>query len=265
MKWSSYMADLASSQLMWTNWLTSREGKPWIHFSLSQKKEMAESKGELWQMEASKDHGQMKKKWLVLQSKWSQPHLLERSVGVIVAANQFANETWVLQLLCHWMSWIFLESSVLLTQVFFKMPFCGILWGCTHVLCGSPTVHPVCFWCQDSRDWSLVQCQFSGLCVVTPAECNARSFQLANVTFSSPHAKQLAINRNIAMSLPMHIGNDDGVVAVRPCSSDHWQWSATASTARLGSWPVRLQIWACRTPKWLKTIDLTIVINYLKI
>jgi len=23
--------------------------------------------------------------------------------------------------------------------VFFKMPFCGIPWGCTHVLCGSPT------------------------------------------------------------------------------------------------------------------------------
>jgi len=37
------------------------------------------------------------------------------------------------------MSWIFLESSVLLTQVFFKIPFYGILWGCTHVLCGSPT------------------------------------------------------------------------------------------------------------------------------
>jgi len=37
-------------------------------------------------------------------------------------------------------SWIFLESSVLLTQVFFKMPFYGILWACTHVLCGSPTV-----------------------------------------------------------------------------------------------------------------------------
>jgi len=28
---------------------------------------------------------------------------------------------------------------VLLTQVFFKTPFYGILWGCTHVLCGSPT------------------------------------------------------------------------------------------------------------------------------
>jgi len=33
----------------------------------------------------------------------------------------------VLQLLCYWMSWIFLESSVLLTQVFFKIPFYGIL------------------------------------------------------------------------------------------------------------------------------------------
>jgi len=29
---------------------------------------------------------------------------------------------------------------VLLTQVFFKIPFYGILWGCTHVLCGFPTV-----------------------------------------------------------------------------------------------------------------------------
>jgi len=28
---------------------------------------------------------------------------------------------------------------VLLTRVFFKMPFHGVLWGCTHVLCGSPT------------------------------------------------------------------------------------------------------------------------------
>ena len=28
---------------------------------------------------------------------------------------------------------------MLLTQVFFKMPFYGILWGCTHVLCGFPT------------------------------------------------------------------------------------------------------------------------------
>jgi len=46
----------------------------------------------------------------------------------------------MLQLLCSWMSWIFLKSSVLLTQVFFKIPFYGILWGCTHVLCGFPTV-----------------------------------------------------------------------------------------------------------------------------
>jgi len=32
---------------------------------------------------------------------------------------------------------------VSLTQVFFKIPFYGILWGCTHVLCGSPTVLPL--------------------------------------------------------------------------------------------------------------------------
>jgi len=31
-------------------------------------------------------------------------------------------------------------DSVLLIQVFFKIPFYGILWGCTHVLCGFPTV-----------------------------------------------------------------------------------------------------------------------------
>ena len=63
-----------------------------------------------------------------------------------VAANQFANETWVLSATVLLVSWIFLESSVLLTQVFFKMPFYGIPWGCTHVLCGSPTV---------SRRWSM--------------------------------------------------------------------------------------------------------------
>jgi len=27
---------------------------------------------------------------------------------------------------------ILLESSVLLAQMFFKTPFCGIPWGCTH-------------------------------------------------------------------------------------------------------------------------------------
>jgi len=57
----------------------------------------------------------------------------------------------------------------------------------------------------------------------TPAECDARLSQLANVTFSSPHAKQFAINRNIAMSLPMCFGNANGIVTVGPCSSDH-QW-----------------------------------------
>jgi len=54
--------------------------------------------------------------------------------------DQFTNETWVLSATVLLVSWIFLESSVLLTQVFFKMPFYGIPWGCTHVLCGSPTV-----------------------------------------------------------------------------------------------------------------------------
>jgi len=66
--------------------------------------------------------------------------MLERSTGVIVAVNQFTNEIWVLQQLCYWMSCIVLKSSVLLTQVFFKIPFCGIPWGCTHVLCGFPTI-----------------------------------------------------------------------------------------------------------------------------
>jgi len=56
-----------------------------------------------------------------------------------VAVNQFTNEIWVLSATMLLVSWIFLESSVLLTQVFFKIPFYGILWGCTHVLCGSPT------------------------------------------------------------------------------------------------------------------------------
>jgi len=40
---------------------------------------------------------------------------------------------------------------------------------------------------------------------MTPAECDTRLAQLANVTFSSPYAKQFAINRDIAMSLPMCI------------------------------------------------------------
>jgi len=55
------------------------------------------------------------------------------------AKDQFTNETWVVSAAVLLVSWIFLESSVLLTQVFFKTPFCGIPWGCTHVLCGSPT------------------------------------------------------------------------------------------------------------------------------
>jgi len=53
--------------------------------------------------------------------------------------DQFTNEIWVLSATVLLVSWIFLESSVLLTQVFFKTPFHGIPWGCTHVLCGSPT------------------------------------------------------------------------------------------------------------------------------
>jgi len=80
-----------------------------------------------------------------------------------------------------------------------------------------------------------MQCRFSGLSFITPAECNTRLVQLANITFSSPYTKQFAINRDIAMSLPMYIGNVDGINIVRPYSSDHLQWSATASTAHLGS------------------------------
>jgi len=56
---------------------------------------------------------------------------------------------------------------------------------------------------------------------VTPAECDARLSQLANVTFSSPHAKQFVINRSIAMSLPMCVSNVGVIVVVGPCSRDH--------------------------------------------
>jgi len=55
------------------------------------------------------------------------------------------------------------------------------------------------------------------------SECDARSSQLANITFLSPCVKQSSINRSIAMSLPMHAGNADGIVAIRPHSSDHCQ------------------------------------------
>jgi len=56
---------------------------------------------------------------------------------------------------------------------------------------------------------------------MTPAECNARLSQLANITFSSPHAKQFAIHHNFAMSLPMSIGNVGVIVIVGPYSRDH--------------------------------------------
>jgi len=56
---------------------------------------------------------------------------------------------------------------------------------------------------------------------MTSAECDARSAQLANVTFLSPCAKQGAINHNIAMSLLMHLGNAGVINVVGPCSSDH--------------------------------------------
>jgi len=56
---------------------------------------------------------------------------------------------------------------------------------------------------------------------MTPAECDARLIQLANITFSPPHTKQLAIHRNFAMSLPMCIGNVGVIVIVGPYSRDH--------------------------------------------
>jgi len=37
------------------------------------------------------------------------------------------------------LSGVFCVDDTVLTQVFFKIPFYGILWGCTHVLCGFPT------------------------------------------------------------------------------------------------------------------------------
>jgi len=40
---------------------------------------------------------------------------------------------------------------------------------------------------------------------MTLAECNRRLSQLANITFSLPHTKQVAINLNIAMSLLMYL------------------------------------------------------------
>ena len=39
---------------------------------------------------------------------------------------------------------------------------------------------------------------------MTAAECDTRLSQLANITFSLPHTKQFAVNRSIAMSLPMY-------------------------------------------------------------
>jgi len=105
-------------------------------------------------------------------------------------------------------------------------------------------VHPVCFCIQDSREQSFIQCRSSGLCHMTLAECDARSAQLTNVAFSSLHGKQVTIDRNIAMSLPMCIGNAGVTVVIGPCSSDHPQQSTTVSTACLGSQPARLQIWA---------------------
>jgi len=55
---------------------------------------------------------------------------------------------------------------------------------------------------------------------MTSAECNTRSVELANVTFSSPHAKQIAIDGNIAMSLPMHLGNAGIIVNVGTWAHD---------------------------------------------
>jgi len=51
---------------------------------------------------------------------------------------------------------------------------------------------------------------------MTPAECDTRLIQLANVTFLPPHTKQLAIHRNFAMSLLMCIGNVGVIVIVGP-------------------------------------------------
>jgi len=56
---------------------------------------------------------------------------------------------------------------------------------------------------------------------MTPAECDTRLIQLANITFLPPHTKQFAIHRNIAMSLPMYIGNAGVIVIVGPYSRDH--------------------------------------------
>jgi len=56
---------------------------------------------------------------------------------------------------------------------------------------------------------------------VTPAECDTRLILLVNITFSPPHKKQLAIHRNLAMSLPMCIGNAGVIVIVGPYSRDH--------------------------------------------
>jgi len=56
---------------------------------------------------------------------------------------------------------------------------------------------------------------------MTLAECDTRLAQLANVTFSLPHTKQVAINRNIAMSLLMYLNNAGVIVIIGLYSSDH--------------------------------------------
>jgi len=56
---------------------------------------------------------------------------------------------------------------------------------------------------------------------MTLAECDTRLAQLANATFLSPHTKQVTINRNVAMSLPMYLSNAGVIVVVGPYSSDH--------------------------------------------
>lgn len=70
--WNNCMTSLVSSQLLSTQWLTNKGDKLWMHFSLSQKKEMIESREGLLLMVASKWFGFLRKKCLVPQLQWSQ-------------------------------------------------------------------------------------------------------------------------------------------------------------------------------------------------
>jgi len=79
---------------------------------------------------------------------------------------------------------------------------------------------------------------------MTTAECDTRLSQLANVTFLLPHAKQVAINRGIAMSLLMHSAMLASLLSLgptqvithsdqRPCRQCAWAHNLSDYKSRL--------------------------------